>query len=79
LTELGLGSPAGNGWGTIGGLVHLRRMDEKLDRLTDDVRDLKVRMTAVEESVVGVQRRMDRVEMRIDRIEKRLDLADAPR
>ncbi|MEX2036775.1 MAG: hypothetical protein WEA28_16465 [Xanthobacteraceae bacterium] len=60
-------------------LVYLRRIDEKLDRLSDDVRDLKVRMTALEESVVGVQRRMDRLEGRIDRIEKRLDLTEAPR
>jgi hypothetical protein len=60
-------------------LVYLRRLDEKVDRLIEDVGGLKVRMTAVEESVVGLQRRMDRLEMRIDRIEKRLDLADAPR
>ena len=59
--------------------VYLRRIDEKLDRLADDVRDLKVRVTALEESVVGVQRRMDRLEARIDRIEKRLDLTEAPR
>ena len=60
-------------------LVLLRRMDEKLDRLIDDVGDLKVRMTAVEESVVGVHRRLDRLELRIERIEKRLDLTEAPR
>jgi predicted nucleic acid-binding Zn-ribbon protein len=59
-------------------LVYLRRIDEKLDRLTDDVRDLKVRVTALEESVVGVHRRMDRLEARIDRIERRLDLTEAP-
>jgi predicted nucleic acid-binding Zn-ribbon protein len=55
-------------------LIYLRRMDEKIDRLADDMRDMKVRLTAVEESVVGVQRRMDRLEARIERIEKRLDL-----
>ena len=59
-------------------LVYLRRIDEKLDRVADDVRDLKVRMTAVEESVVGLQRRLDRLDVRVDRIEKRLDLVDAP-
>jgi hypothetical protein len=59
-------------------LVYLRRIDEKVDRLADDVRDLKVRMTAVEESVVGIHRRMDRLEMRIERIERRLDLVEAP-
>ncbi len=57
-------------------LVILRRLDEKMDRLIDDVRDLKVRTTAVEENLAGVQRRIDRVEARIERIEKRLDLVD---
>jgi predicted nucleic acid-binding Zn-ribbon protein len=57
-------------------LTYLRRIDAKVDRLTDDVRDLKIRMTAVEEAVVGVQRRMDRFEARLDRVERRLDLVD---
>jgi predicted nucleic acid-binding Zn-ribbon protein len=60
-------------------LMYLRRMDEKLDRLLDDVRDLKVRMTAVEEGVAGVNRRLDRLEVRVDRIERRLELTDQPR
>jgi predicted nucleic acid-binding Zn-ribbon protein len=42
----------------------------------DDLRDLKVRMTAAEEAIVGLNRRMDRVEGRLDRIEKRLDLVE---
>ncbi len=54
----------------------LRRIDIKLDRVVDDVQDLKVRMTHVEESLAGVNRRIDRVEARLDRIEKRLDLVD---
>ena len=58
-------------------LVFLRRIDEKVDRLIDDVRDLKGRVAAVEENLVGVHRRIDRLELRIDRIERRLDLADA--
>ena len=57
-------------------LLHLRRMDEKLDRLIDDVHDVKLRLTAVEEGLAGVNRRVDRVETRLDRIEKRLDLVD---
>lgn len=60
-------------------LVYLRRFDEKLDRVIEDVRELKGRMTALEESVVGVQRRMDRLDLRLDRVEKRLDFADLPR
>jgi hypothetical protein len=60
-------------------LVYLRRFDEKLDRVIDDVRELKGRMTALEEAVVGIQRRMDRLDLRLDRVEKRLDLVDLPR
>ncbi|MEM1103751.1 MAG: hypothetical protein AAGH48_06555 [Pseudomonadota bacterium] len=57
-------------------LIMLRRMDEKLDRVLDDVQNLKVRMTAVEEGLVALNRRVDKVEMRLDRIERRLDLAE---
>ncbi len=58
-------------------LVMLRRIESKLDRVIDDVQDLKVRMTAVEEALVGVHRRLDRLEVRVERIERRLDLVDA--
>lgn len=34
-------------------LRHLRRIDTKVDRLIDDMRDIKHRMTTVEESVAG--------------------------
>jgi archaellum component FlaC len=57
-------------------LIILRRLDEKMDRVIDEVRDLKVRTTAVEENLAGVQRRIDRLELRVERIEKRLDLVD---
>ena len=59
-------------------LVYLRRFDDKLDRIADDVRDIKVRLTSVEEGLAGVNRRLDRIEMRVDRIERRLDLVDQP-
>jgi phage shock protein A len=59
-------------------LVLLRRIDGKVDRLIDDVNDLKARMSAVEENLAGVHRRIDRLELRVERIERRLDLADAP-
>ncbi len=67
-------------------LVFLRRIDQKLDRIGDDVQDLKLRMTSVEERLAGVEmglagvhRRVDRVEARLDRIERRLDLVEVPR
>ena len=56
-------------------LIYLRRLDEKLDRVVDDVRDLKVRVTGVEEGLAGINRRLDRVETRLER---RLDLVELP-
>ena len=74
-------------------LVFLRRLDVKMDRVIDEVQDLKRRMTSLEASQshlrhdiadlhagqAGVQLRIDRVEQRLERIERRLDLQDAPR
>jgi predicted nucleic acid-binding Zn-ribbon protein len=64
---------------------YLRRFDTKLDRLIEDIGDLKIRMTAVEEriaqvelSIAGINRRIDRVEARLDRIERSLDLVEPP-
>jgi chromosome segregation ATPase len=66
-------------------LRFLRRIDEKIDRPADDVRELKTRMTAVEERLAGTEHsiatvngRIDRVEARLERIERRLDLVAAP-
>jgi DNA repair ATPase RecN len=54
----------------------LRSIDSKIDRVLDDVKDIKVRLTAVEEALAGVNRRIDRSESRLDRIERRLELVD---
>ena len=58
-------------------LTLLRRVDSKLDRVIDDVQDLKVRMTAVEEGLAGVNRCLDRIEIRVESFERRLDLVGA--
>jgi archaellum component FlaC len=58
-------------------LVLLRKVDERTERMADDLQDLKVRVTSVEEGLVGVNRRLDRIESRIERIERRLELTDA--
>ena len=57
-------------------LIYLRRIDAKVDRLAEDMHDVKVRLTAVEEGLVGVHRRIDRLEARVEHIERRLDLVD---
>ena len=61
----------------------LQKMQTDLSELKFDVRDLKVRMTMVEEhlgsSIIatsGVKSRLDRLNDRVERIENRLDLTD---
>ena len=58
-------------------LVLLRKIDERTERMADDLQDLKVRVTSVEEGLAGVNRRLDRLESRVERIERRLELTDA--
>ena len=61
----------------------LQKMQADMSELKFDVRDLKVRMTIVEEhlgntvlAISGVNQRLDRLTDRVDRIERRLDLTD---
>jgi len=65
-------------------LLYLRRIDEKVDRIADDVQDLKVRVTAIEgrlaimtTEMVAMSLRLDRLETRVERIERRWGLAGA--
>jgi len=58
-------------------LVLLRKIDERTAWMADDLQDLKVRVTSVEEGLAGVNRRLDRLDTRVDRIERRLELTDA--
>ena len=56
----------------------LTSMETKMDRLGEDMHDLKVRMTHVGEGLAGVNRRLDRLDQRIERVETRLTLVDSP-
>lgn len=58
-------------------LALLRKLDQRTERMAEDLQDLKIRMTGVEEGLAGVNRRLDRLELRVDRIERRLELSDA--
>lgn len=58
-------------------LRYLRAIDEKLDRALEELGDLKIRTTSVEQALAGVNRRLDRADARLDRIERRLNLVDA--
>jgi len=57
-------------------LRYLRRIDEKLDRLIDEIADLKRRIGVLADRMANVERRLDRVDVRLDRIERRFDLID---
>ncbi|MGC8731760.1 MAG: hypothetical protein ACP5RC_05830 [Halothiobacillaceae bacterium] len=68
-------------------LVYLRRLDEKMDRLAEDMREVKLRLTALETAVGNLAAtemshyaimsdRTDRLAARIERIETRLDLRE---
>jgi archaellum component FlaC len=61
----------------------LQKMQADMSELKFDMRDLKVRMTMVEEhlgssiiAISGVNSRLDRLNDRVERIENRLDLTD---
>jgi archaellum component FlaC len=58
-------------------LAPLRKIDQRTERMAEDLHDLKVRVTSVEEGLAGVNRRLDRLEIRFERVEKRLELSDA--
>ena len=57
-------------------LALLRKIDQRTERMAEDLHDLKVRVTSVEEGLAGVNRRLDRLEIRFERVEKRLELSD---
>ena len=57
-------------------LERLRRMDAKLDTVLDEIREPRLRMTAVEVHAGAINGRLDRLDDRVSRIEKRLDLVD---
>jgi len=61
------------------------RVNAKLDLLTGDVANLKVRITGLEAEsghvrlgLAEVNSRIDRMDTRLERIERRLDLVEAP-
>jgi predicted nuclease with TOPRIM domain len=62
----------------------LQKMQADMSEMKFDIRDLKTRVTMVEEhmgssiiAISGVNNRLDRLNDRVERIEQRLDLTDA--
>ena len=64
-------------------LEHLRHMRGKVDRMSDDMQALNVRMGSVERILAGAypvevlqNAEIDRLKSRVDRIERRLELSE---
>jgi uncharacterized protein YdcH (DUF465 family) len=68
-------------------LIFLRRLDSKMDRVLEDMGDVRHRLTTLELQVAqlasteashyaGLAQRADRMDRRLDRIEQRLDLVE---
>jgi hypothetical protein len=47
-------------------LLMLRKIDQRTERMAEDLHDLKVGVTAVDEGLAGVNRRLDRPEGRVE-------------
>jgi hypothetical protein len=65
-------------------LTYLGRIDEKVDRFRDDVRELKTGLNSVRRDLIALAEADARLELmvdrqgeRLDKIERRLDLRDA--
>lgn len=58
-------------------LTYLRRLDEKVDRLSEDMREVKSRLGILESQYASVSNRLDRMDERMARLENRLGLTEA--
>jgi predicted nucleic acid-binding Zn-ribbon protein len=65
-------------------VAYLQRIAEKVDRLRDDVRELKTGLNGVRRDLIALAEAHARVELmvdrqgeRLDKIDRRLDLRDA--
>jgi hypothetical protein len=73
-------------------LRYLRRLDSKMDSMTEILRDHGYRLTRIEAGMASLRRdqasdaesvafsatRVDRLNERVERIERRLELSEAP-
>lgn len=53
-------------------LAYLRQIDAKLDRALEDLQEVKLRVTSLDQRLALQQGDMARIDARIDRIEQRL-------
>ena len=58
-------------------LEHLRAIRGTVERLSEDMQEVKTRLGILENQYASISSRLDRLDARVLRIEKRLDLVDA--
>jgi len=58
-------------------LQYLRRFEGRLTTIQEDLHDIKIRTTNLEEGMAAVNRRLDRMDDRLMRIEHCLEIVDA--
>ena len=58
-------------------LEHLRAIRSKVDRISEDMQEVKGRLGILEQQYASISIRLDRIDDRVFRIEKRLDLVEA--
>nr|WP_084646408.1 hypothetical protein [Devosia insulae] len=56
---------------------HLRAIRSTVDRLADDMVEVKGRLGLLEQQYASISVRLDRVDERLHRVEKRLELVEA--
>ncbi len=60
-------------------LTYLRRIDEKVDRLAEDMREVKSRLGILESQYANLSNRLDRLDERVGRPENRPGMHETPR
>lgn len=56
--------------------AYMLRIDEKVDRLAEDMREVKSRLGILESQYASLSNRLDRIDERVGRMENRLGLID---
>lgn len=56
---------------------YLRAISGTVERLADDMQEVKGRIGILEQQYASISTRLDRFDERVNRIEKRLDLVEA--
>ena len=55
-------------------LIYIRRLDRKMDKLSDDMLEVKQRIGHLEGQYASISRRVDSLDLRLERVERRLDI-----